>query len=406
MENKVMEDKPTPAKIKSKSKRNIISLGWVSFFGGLSQDMIVPLLPVYYSQVLGLNKEIIGFIEGFMQAIVSTFKIVSGVISDKLGKRKSLVFIGYLFSAVSRVFLFLAGGALGMLGLRSLDGVGKGLKEAPIDALVATSSDDKNMGFAFGLQRTLDTLGSVVGPLVASFLLIKFASLADAKKYKTIFIIGGLTAFITLIIVKLFVAERDEKTSGKDFKLDFSLLKGKFLLFFIVMMIFTLGNSSDAFLILKAKSTGINTATITLIVALFNLFYAGLSIPSGVLSDKIGRVNVIRLGWLVYALTYVGFAAAKSPWQIWVLYGMYGVYYSTTEGVAKSLVAKIVPENMRGTAFGLYNASVGLFAIPASTVAGLLWDKVSSSAPFYFGAACAVLAIILITFLKIEDKEK
>ena len=305
MEEKIIESKPASKNVKSKSKRNIIALGWVSFFGGLSQDMIVPLLPVYYSQVLGLNKEVIGFIEGFMQAIVSIFKIVSGVISDKFGKKKPLVFIGYLLSAVSRVMLFMVGGAAGMLGLRSIDGVGKGLKESPIDALVATSSDDKNMGFAFGLQRTLDTLGSVVGPLVASFLLVQFASLADAKKYKTIFIIGGLIAFITIIIVKLFVVERDEKSSGKDFKLDLSLLKGKFLMFFIVMMIFTLGNSSDAFLILKAKSTGVSTATITLIVALFNLFYAGLSIPSGVLSDRKSKCIKTWMGFICINLCWI-----------------------------------------------------------------------------------------------------
>ena len=390
-------------KSKSKGKKNVISLGWVSFFGGISQDMIVPLLPVYYSQILGLNKEVIGFIEGFMQAVVSISEMLSGFLSDKLKKRKSLVFIGYLFSAAARVLFFLTTGALSVLGLRSIDGVGKGLKEAPIDALVATSAEDKNMGLAFGVQKTLDTLGSVVGPLIASYLLIKFVKFTDAKKYRTIFIIGGLIAFVTIFIVHFFVTERSENAEVSKIKVDFSLLKGKFLLFFIVMMLFTLGNSSDAFLILRAKSIGVSTVSITLIIAVFNLFYALLSIPSGVLSDKIGRVNVIRLGWILYVLTYIGFALAKFPWQIWILYGVYGVYYSMTQGVAKSLVAKIVPSNVQGTAFGLYNASMGILAIPASTVAGVLWDKVSPAAPFYFGAACAVLSIILITFLKIEE---
>lgn len=390
-------------KSKSKGRKNVISLGWVSFFGGISQDMIVPLLPVYYSQILGLNKEVIGFIEGFMQAVVSISEMLSGFLSDKFKKRKSLVFIGYLFSAVARVFFFLTTGAFSVLGLRSIDGVGKGLKEAPIDALVATSAEDKNMGLAFGVQKTLDTLGSVVGPLIASYLLIKFVKFTDAKKYRTIFIIGGLIAFVTIFIVHFFVTERSENAEASKIKVDFSLLKGKFLLFFIVMMLFTLGNSSDAFLILRAKSIGVSTVSITLIIAVFNLFYALLSIPSGVLSDKIGRVNVIRLGWILYVLTYIGFALAKFPWQIWILYGVYGVYYSMTQGVAKSLVAKIVPSNVRGTAFGLYNASMGILAIPASTVAGVLWDKVSPAAPFYFGAACAVLSIILITFLKIEE---
>lgn len=390
-------------KSKSKGRKNVISLGWVSFFGGISQDMIVPLLPVYYSQILGLNKEVIGFIEGFMQAVVSISEMLSGFLSDKLKKRKSLVFIGYLFSAAARVLFFLTTGALSVLGLRSIDGVGKGLKEAPIDALVATSAEDKNMGLAFGIQKTLDTLGSVVGPLIASYLLIKFVKFTDAKKYRTIFIIGGLIAFITIFIVHFFVTERSENAEVSKIKVDFSLLKGRFLLFFIIMTLFTLGNSSDAFLILRAKNIGVSTVSITLIIAVFNLFYALLSIPSGILSDKIGRVNVIRLGWILYVLTYIGFALAKFPWQIWILYGIYGVYYSMTQGVAKSLVAKIVPSNVQGTAFGLYNASMGILAVPASTVAGVLWDKVSPAAPFYFGAGCAVLSIILITFLKIEE---
>lgn len=386
---------------KNKSKRNIIALGFVSFFGGTSQDMINSLLPIYFSTILGFKSETIGLIDGVLQAVSSIFKIASGYISDKLKKRKVLVFIGYLFSAISRVFIFLPTSAIALLGLRTVDGAGKGLKEAPIDALVSTSADHKNMGYAFGLQRMLDTLGSVAGPIIASILFLKLTNLNLAQKYRLIFIIGGITAFITLIIINLFVREVNNEKS-KDFRFDFSVFKGKFLLFFITMMVFTLGNSSDAFLILKAKNTGISTYQIPIIIALFNLFYALLSVPSGVLSDRIGRVNVIRLGWLIYALTYVGFALAKTPFQIIGLYILYGIYYSATEGVYKSLVARIVPENARGTAFGLYNASVGLFAIPASTIAGLLWDNISPSAPFYFGAICSIAAIIMISLFKIE----
>jgi MFS family permease len=247
----------------------------------------------------------------------------------------------------------------------------------------------------------LDTLGSFVGPLITTYLLIRFAPFG-LMKYRYIFIIGGLVAFVTIILIGLFVKERLGENVGTKFKLDPSLLKGRFLLFFIVMMVFTLGNSSDAFLILRAENVGVSPTTIPVIIAIFNLFYALLSVPSGVLSDKIGRVNVIRLGWLIYAITYVGFALARLPWHIWLLYIIYGVYYSTTEGIAKSLVVHIVDEKMRGTAFGLYNASVGLLAIPASAIAGILWDKVSPSTPFFFGAICALLAIGLITIFRIE----
>jgi MFS family permease len=381
--------------------KNIVVLGWVAFFGGLSQDMISPVLPTFYAQVLGLSKETIGLIEGSMTTVVSIFKILSGIISDKLGKRKSIVFIGYLLSAIGRLLLFLTTGAGSALALRWLDGIGKGLKDAPRDALVAKSSSKSRTGFAFGLQRMLDTLGSFVGPLITTYLLIRFAPFG-LMKYRYIFIIGGLVAFVTIILIGLFVKERLGENVGTKFKLDPSLLKGRFLLFFIVMMVFTLGNSSDAFLILRAENVGVSPTTIPVIIAIFNLFYALLSVPSGVLSDKIGRVNVIRLGWLIYAITYVGFALARLPWHIWLLYIIYGVYYSTTEGIAKSLVVHIVDEKMRGTAFGLYNASVGLLAIPASAIAGILWDKVSPSTPFFFGAICALLAIGLITIFRIE----
>lgn len=340
--------------------RNVLTLGWVAFFGGLSQDMMQPVLPTFYSQVLGLSKGTIGLIEGSMTTVVSIFKILSGILSDKLGKRKSIVFIGYLLSAIGRFLIFLATGSFSVLGLRLLDGVGKGLKDAPRDALVAKSSDKKKMGFAFGLQRTLDTLGSFIGPLITSYLLLRFAAYGDIKKYRYVFIVAGTIAFTTILLLGLFVKER-------------------------------VGNN-----------VGISAVTIPLIIAVFNLFYALLSIPSGMLSDKIGRVNVIRLGWALYAITYIGFGLARLPWHIWALYIVYGVYYSTTEGIAKSLVVHLVDESRRGTAFGLYNASVGLLAIPASAIAGLLWDKVSSSAPFYFGAACSILAIILITIFKIE----
>lgn len=388
---------------KNNENNNIKVLGWVAFFGGLSQDMIVPILPTFYTQILGLSKEMVGLIEGSVTTVVSIMRIISGIISDKVGKRKSIVFIGYLLSAIGRVLLPLTNGAAMAFGLRLIDGIGKGTKDAPRDALVAKSSKMKSMGFSFGFQRMLDTLGSFLGPLITAGLMILFANYMDSIRYRLIFLIAGLVAFITIILIGLFVVEQKGERVSSSFKLDLSIFKGKFLLFFIVMLVFTLGNSSDAFLILRARSVGVKESTIPIIIAMFNLSYALLSVPSGVLSDRIGRVNVIRLGWIIYAVTYLGFALAKLPWHIWALYLIYGVYYSTTEGVAKSLVAHIVDESNRGTAFGLYNASMGLLAIPASFIAGYLWDNVSPAAPFYFGAICSLVAVILITLFRIEE---
>ncbi len=385
------------------SQRNITVLGWVAFFGGLSQDMIIPILPTFYVNILGLSKETIGLIEGGITTIVSVFKILSGILSDKLGKRKSIVFIGYLLSAIGRLLLFLSYNAAAAFSLRAVDGVGKGLKDAPRDALVAQSSKKKSMGRSFGYQRMLDTIGSFIGPLITAGLLMLWSQYSEPTRYRLIFLISGLVAFVTILLVGLQVKERRGKDVGTVFRFNPELFKGKFALFFLVMLVFTLGNSSDAFLILRAQNVGIKPITIPIIIALFNLFYALLSVPSGILSDRIGRVNVIRIGWLIYAITYIGFALAKFPWQIWLLYAIYGVYYSTTEGVAKSLVAHLVEEKYRGTAFGLYNASVGVLALPASAIAGFLWDKVSPAAPFYFGGICAIVAIVLITLFKIEQ---
>jgi len=287
--------------------------------------MILPILPTFYASILGLSKETIGVIEGSVTSIASVFKILSGILSDKLGQRKSIVFIGYLLSAVGRLFLFLSFNSAAAFGLRAVDGVGKGLKDAPRDALVAQSSKKKSMGRSFGFQRMLDTLGSFIGPLITAGLLVLLSRYSDSSRYRTIFVIAGIVAFMTIILVGLLVKERCGENVGTAFKLDGQLLKGKFALFFLVMLVFTLGNSSDAFLILRAQNIGFKVTTIPILIALFNLFYALLSVPSGMLSDRIGRVNVIRIGWLIYALTYLGFALAKFQWQIWLLYAIYGV---------------------------------------------------------------------------------
>jgi MFS family permease len=381
---------PAPAAEEAKLGRNVIALGWVAFFGGLAQDMIQPILPTFLTSVLGLSKEFIGLIEGSLTTVVSLMKIGAGYLSDALGLRKAIVFVGYALSALARFGLGFAGGGAAVFGLRLTDGVGKGLKDAPRDALVAGSAGGRKLGFAFGVQRALDTLGSVAGPLIAYALLRAWVD--HPNKYREVFLVAGVVAAIPLLIIGLLVHER--KAAIKKQQLSLKVLTGPFAKFLAVMLLFTLGNSSDAFLILRAQDAGVAVVMIPIVYALFNLVSALAAIPAGQLSDRIGRRRAISYGWIVYALTYLGFALARQAWNIWVLYAFYGLYYALTEGAGKALVAELVPDTNRGAAYGLYNASIGIMALPASVIAGALWTRVSSAAPFAFGATMAFAAFI------------
>ena len=380
--------------------RNVVSLGWVAFFGGMAQDMVQPILPVFYTSVLGLNKEFIGLIEGALTTVASLMKIGAGYLSDLLGVRKILVFIGYALSAIARFGLGFAASGAAVFGLRLTDGIGKGLKDAPRDALVAGSAGKRKLGFAFGVQRTLDTLGSVAGPLIAYGLLRLWES--HAHKYSEIFFVAGLIAAIPLLIIGLFVRERKQSVNKQ--KISLKALRGTFAGFLVIMLLFTLGNSSDAFLILRANDVGITSTTIPLMIAFFNLVSALAAIPAGRISDRIGRRKAITIGWATYALVYLGFALVQQGWMIWGLYGFYGLYYAFTEGSAKAMVAELVPEENRGAAYGLYNASVGVMALPASLLAGILWNRVSPSAPFAFGAIMAFISFAALWFLPVMKK--
>lgn len=374
-------------------RHNVVALGWVAFFGGFSQDLIQPILPLFYSNVLGLPKELIGLIEGVLNTTVALTKIGAGWVSDYLRRRKALVWIGYALSAVARPgFAFVTAGWQAM-ALRFTDGIGKGLKDAPRDALVAGSSQSKNLGWAFGLQRMLDTLGSVIGPLATFGILRLFAKPSEGYRY--IFLLSGVVALFTLVITGLAVKERSrDKLQARDISL--RLLKGRFAVLLLVVLVFTLGNSSDAFLLLRAQDLGVKAALIPVVYALFNLSYAGLALPAGYLSDRVGRRAMLLAGWIIYAVVYLGFASASQTWHVWVLWAVYGAYYATSEGAAKALVAEVVPDAERGTAYGLFNASIGVMALPASFIAGWLWSHYGAAAPFWFGAVMAAVAVALL----------
>lgn len=374
-----------------KSLGNVFYIGLLSFFGGISQDIFIPILPLYLSNVLGLDKAFIGISEGLVTSGVSIFRLIAGFLTDRFGRKKPIVFVGYLLSLIARPLLALtsAGGAI--LALRFLDGVGKGVKDSPKDALIADSTVAGNRGRGFGIARALDTLGSVVGPLILFGLLYLLQD--SPQKYHIILLVTAVPLLATLAVLAFKVKETPVAAKDLPSEAAFALPR-RFYIFLGIVFLFGLGSSSDAFLILRAQNLGVALLAIPLVYALFNLVYASASIPLGTLSDRIGREKVILLGWLAYAVAYLGFAVAGASWQVWLLFAFYGLYYATTEGVAKALIADIVGSSRRGRAYGIYNTVVGVVSLPASFIAGELWDKVSPAAPFYFGAALAFAAFI------------
>jgi MFS family permease len=267
------------------------------------------------------------------------------------------------------------------------------MKDSPKDALIADSSEAKTRGRSFGIARMLDTLGSVAGPLLL-FLLLYFLK-NNSLKYHIILFVTAIPLFVTLSILQYKVKETPASLKKTESSMKVNL-SARFYIFLSIVLLFSLGNSSDAFLILRAQNLGVVLLAIPLVYALFNFVYASASVPLGTLSDKIGREKVIILGWLAYALSYFGFALANRNYQIWLIFAFYGLYYATTEGVAKAFVADMVSAESRGRAYGIYNTAVGIIALPASLIAGLLWDKINPGAPFFFGAIISLVATLLL----------
>src|SRR5258708_2832780 len=295
---------------------NTFFIGLLSFFGGISQDIMVPILPIYLASVLHLDKSFIGLTEGLVTSAASIFKIVSGFLSDKFRKNKLLVFTGYFLSFIARPLLALASSGFMVLLLRFIDGVGKGMKDSPKDALIADSTEIKTRGKGFGIVRALDTFGSVVGPLLLFGLLYLLRN--NTLKYHYIFFITAVPLFFTLAILHFWVKEvvpaKQNTLHAQSFHLPIN-----FYLFLGIVLLFSLGNSSDIFLILRAQNVGVSILAIPLVYALFNFMYASASIPLGSLSDRVGREKVILLGWVAYATAYAGFGFANQAYQIWLL---------------------------------------------------------------------------------------
>ncbi len=381
---------------------NIFFLGLVSFLNDASSEMIFPIFSLFLLNVLHTPTTIIGLIEGAAGSIASLLRIFSGWLSDRLGKRKSLTILGYGLSTAAKPFMYIASTWGIAFGVRFADRVGKGIRTAPRDALVADSLTPEQRGKGFGLHRTMDTLGAVVG-IISAVIVVHLCQgnnwALTRDTYQQLVLIGVIPAVLALFVF-FFVKEPEKKTSiGTSRARLGGLLSGfdkRFKIFLGIMFLFTLGNSSDAFLVLRAQNLGNPVLYILLMLLLFNLVYAAISTPAGMLSDRLGRRRVIASGWLVYALVYLGLALAKpqASWQLWLLFGLYGVYYGLAEGTARALVADLVPAEKRGTAYGLFHGVVGVTLLPASIIAGWLWQAVNPAAPFLFGAAMAFLAMI------------
>ena len=379
----------------SPKNRNVFFVGLLSFFGGISQDVFSPILPIYLTTVLGFDKAFVGIAEGVVSASVNVFKVVSGFLSDKFKKQKPLIFLGYFFSMVSRPLLAFFTSPASIVGLRLLDGAGKGVKDPPKDVLIAGSAAKEARGKSFGIARMLDTLGSVVGPLVLFGLLYLFKD--STTLYHNILLFTAVPLILTLCVLVFKVREAPGASAKAGTpSAPREKLSPTFYLFLTIVITFSLGNSSDAFLILRARNIGVTLLDIPLVIALFNLVYALAAVPFGSLSDRIGRIPTMLIGWSAYVLVYLGFALASSPFMIWILYAFYGIYYATSEGVARALLTDIVGAGHRGRAFGFYGTAIGIAGLPASFFAGFLWDRFGPQVPFYFGAAMAGLAAFLL----------
>lgn len=389
--------------------KNAFIFGFVSMLNDFSSDMTVKVLPLFLKNVLGVNTAIIGLIEGIADSTATLLKIFSGWISDRLGKRKFLVTIGYSISAITKPLLFFAGNWIIVLLVRFGDRVGKGIRTSPRDALIADTTDKKDYGKTFGFNRAADPFGAVLG-LTAAGLVTYFSSkgamLLSQDLFRKLIIISIVPVFLAVLLIIFFVKEAKPQTD-KTQKVNLSL-KGfdlNFKIFLLILFFFSLGNSSDAFLVLKAQATGLSIFQIFLMLALFNLMTSLSAIPAGAISDRIGRQKVITFGWLIYAFIYIGFAFAQTANHVWLLFVLYGIYYGATEGAAKALVADLVPSEKRGTAYGLYNGAIGVAALPASLIAGILWQLFGSQSTFIFGSVLAFISVVGLIYLETRRRK-
>ena len=395
---------------------NVVWMGVVSFLNDLSSDMIFPFIPIFLTSVLGASFTFVGIVEGVADATASILKIFSGWLSDRWQKRKRLVVLGYSLSALAKPFLAAAAVPWHVLGVRFMDRVGKGTRDAPRDALISLSTERPVFGRAFGFHRAMDTAGAAIGPL-AAFAILPFIG----GNLRTLFLLSFIASFFAVLILIAFVREvrpgapqaaaapprplisevREHlPPPARVTRVSPTMLGVPFFLFLGVATLASLGRASEAFLILQARDVGVALALIPILYFAFNTSFALLSTPLGALADRVGKRNTFTAGLLVFSAVYAGFAFGATPQSVWLLFIAYGLYAALTEGVGRAIVAGLVTPEVRATAFGIYNAATGLALLPASVVFGFLAQRFGSHVAFSYGAALALVAALGFLFLR------
>jgi len=376
---------------------NVLVLGIVSLFADMSTEMIYPLIPLFLVSVLGATFIDVGLIEGVAESTASILKIASGYLSDRFGKRKPLVYSGYALAAIAKPLLALATAWQQVLVIRFLDRLGKGIRDSARDAIVSESKS-LGVGRSFGFQRSLDTLGAIVGPLIA-------VALFGILSFRGLFLLAVIPGLIATLLVIFFVKETAVSVRSKQrYKVSFRSFDLNLRIFLAGLALFFIGNSSDAFLFLRAQNLGIATLLVPVLYLAMNVIYAVSSFPFGILSDRIGRKTVLIIGFGIFFIVYLGFAFASSALFIWVLFPVYGLYYGLTDAVPKALVSDLAPVHLKATAFGTYYFVIGVVALPASLIAGALWQILGPTFAFLYGAVMALIAVLIIGFFVQTDR--
>jgi len=379
--------------------RTVILLGFVSLLTDLSSDMLIPLIPIFLTTTIGAPVWALGLIEGVSESIASILRIYAGWLSDRFGRPKLLATSGYGLSSFAKPFLAIATNWFHVFAVRVADRFGKGVRSAPRDVIITETTAPEIRGRAFGFHRTMDTTGAVLGPLVAYAILLAFQG-DNGNAYRTVFLIGAVPALVAVAILGIFIPEKPKEARPmQPPKVKWSTFSRQLKHFLLIVAVFSVGNSSDAFLIIRATNVGVEVENVLLIYALFNLVSAIFSLPAGIASDKVGRGPLLLSGFIVFIATYLGFAMASTPLVVWILFSVYGLYVGLTAGVLRAYAADVAPAELRGTAIGAYYTVEGISLLAASTIAGLLWTYISPSAPFYYGAVMALFASVLLLFL-------
>ena len=381
-------------------EKNAFFTGLTSFFTDTSTKMVYSVMPLFLLSI-GASKTTISLIEGIAESTASLLKAISGYWSDKIGKNKPFMIIGYGITAIITPLYALARIPIQILFFRFFERIGKGLRAAPRDSLISGSIKKNEAGKTFGFQKAMDNSGAIVGPLIA-FLLLSIFPL----NYSYIFLLATIPAILGVLTIIIFIKEAKAEKKETTNKISLKHLPKKFYFFLIIIFVFTLGNSADALLLVKTSETGIDKSYIPFVYMIFNTVSVLLAIPIGKLSDRIGREKLIILGFLVYAIVYYFFGRFNSINVFIFLFMLYGFYSALTDGSQKAMISDIVSKDLKGTGFGIYHAVLGITLLPASLIAGLLYDKVNSNAPFYFGSVMALIATILMIIFTVLDKRK